>query len=72
MSERLEEQIVELQTKLQYQEDALNKLDDVVIRQGDIIDRLTWKFKELEEKLEESKHERSSQQDVADEKPPHY
>lgn len=72
MSEALENQIIELQTKIQFQEDALNKLDDVVIRQGDIIDRLASKLRELEEKLEDMSYDRGSPQDVSDERPPHY
>lgn len=65
----LEDEIVELQTKVQYQEDALHKLDEVVIEQGKLIDRLNRQIIELQDRLEQVRYERGDQKD---EKPPHY
>ncbi|MEX1033204.1 MAG: SlyX family protein [Cellvibrionaceae bacterium] len=72
MAEPLDNQIIELQTRIQFQEDALNKLDEVVIRQGELVDRLGRKITELEDKLEQMRYEQSSPQASSDEKPPHY
>jgi SlyX protein len=72
MSDSLEEQIIELQTKVQFQEDALHKLDEVVIQQSDLLDRLHRRVKELEDRLEQLRYERSQPENLKDEKPPHY
>ncbi|MCW8194128.1 SlyX family protein [Proteobacteria bacterium 005FR1] len=72
MDDLLLEQIIELQTKVQFQEDALHKLDEVVVQQSGLIDRLHRKVKELEDRMEQLRYERSQPQDLGDEKPPHY
>lgn len=68
----LKEEIIELQTKLQFQEDALQTLDDVVIRQADVLERLQLKLDELEARQEQWLHEASEAQAPTEEKPPHY
>jgi SlyX protein len=72
MSDSLEDQIIELQTKLQFQEETLQKLDEVVVQQSDLIDRLHRRLKELEDRLEQMRYERGEPESLKDEKPPHY
>jgi len=68
----LQEQIVELQLKVQFQEDSLQKLDDVVIQQSDVIQRLLQRMKVLEDKLEDLSVTSGGESAVVDERPPHY
>lgn len=72
MSEPWKEEIIELQTKLQFQEDALQTLDEVVIRQADALDRMQRQIDELRARLEQWIQESSEPPPPADEKPPHY
>lgn len=64
--------IIELQTKLQFQEDALQILDDVIIRQADALDRMQRQIDELRGRLEQWRQEGGEPAPPADEKPPHY
>lgn len=67
----LSAQLVELQTQLAFQEDALQALDAVVTRQQQSIDRLLL----LQQRLERQLAELSGGIDEAppaDERPPHY
>jgi SlyX protein len=70
----LTEDIVELQTRVQFQEDTIHKLDEVVIRQGALLDRMQRKLVELEDRIEQLGYERGAagRNSPADEKPPHY
>jgi SlyX protein len=70
----LTEDIVELQTRIQFQEDTIHKLDEVVIRQGALLDRMQRKLVELEDRIEQLGYERGAagRNSPADEKPPHY
>ena len=62
-----------LEEKLLFQEDTIQKLDDVVRKQYDAIDRLTRRLKALEDKVNRLQEEVESQPaTVVDEKPPHY
>ncbi|MBT8145605.1 MAG: SlyX family protein [Gammaproteobacteria bacterium] len=66
--------MVELQTRIHFQEDAIQKLDDVVIGQGELLDRIRQKMSELEERVEQLTFACSNPggSASADEKPPHY
>ena len=70
----LTEDIVELQTRVQFQEDTIQKLDEVVIRQGELLDGMRRKIAELEDRLEQLSFERGSAGGnmPVNEKPPHY
>lgn len=70
--EALRNEIIELQTKLQFQEDALQTLDDVVIRQAEALDLMQRQIEELRAHLEQWRHETSAPPAAAEEKPPHY
>lgn len=66
----LREQLVELQTQLAFQEDALQALDAVVTRQQQQLDRLG----ELVERLQRQHTELQGElaQQSPDQRPPHY
>jgi SlyX protein len=66
----LNTQLVELQTQLAFQEDALQALDDVVTRQQQSIDRLLQLHERLEQQLTELAG--TAEPAAADERPPHY
>jgi len=70
----LTEDIVELQTRIQFQEDTIHKLDEVIIKQGQRLDHLVRRVVELEERIEQLAFERGNpgSASAADEKPPHY
>ena len=70
----LTEDIVELQTRIQFQEDTIQKLDDVVIGQAELLDRMRQKLTELEERVEQLAFASNNPggSASADEKPPHY
>lgn len=67
----LSAQLVELQTQLAFQEDALQALDDVVTRQQQSIDRLLLLQQRLERQLAELS-DGADEAPPADERPPHY
>lgn len=67
--------LIALEEKLLFQEDSLQKLDDVVRKQYDLIDGLARRLKALEEKinmLEDVLEGAELNGPPADEKPPHY
>lgn len=66
----LNAQLVELQTQLAFQEDALQALDDVVTRQQQSIDRLEQLQQRLERQLIDQAD--TAEQAPADQRPPHY
>ncbi|MCB1670801.1 MAG: SlyX family protein [Gammaproteobacteria bacterium] len=66
------EEIVELQTRLQFQDDVLQKLDEVVIKQGQLLDRMMRRMAALEERLEQLVFERDNPAARFEPKPPHY
>ncbi|MEZ5489555.1 MAG: SlyX family protein [Gammaproteobacteria bacterium] len=68
----LTEDIVELQTKVQFQEDIIQKLDEVVIRQARQLDLLMRRLAVLEDRLEQIIMERDNPAAVAEPRPPHY
>lgn len=69
-----ENRLIDLEEKILFQEDALQKLDAVIARQYDIIDVQTRRIKLLEEKVDELmlQKDHASNPPPADEKPPHY
>lgn len=69
----MQEELIELQTKLAFQEQTLAELNNVLISQQQQIDRLQLQIKMYEDRLsevEESAPLLSGQ--GQDEKPPHY
>lgn len=69
----MQEQIVELQTRLAYQEDSLNQLNQVVTEQSSLIDQLRQQLRALAEKYEDLRDSQRHGGGVAEnEPPPHY
>ena len=68
----LTEDIVELQTRIQFQDDVIQKLDEVVIRQGEKMDLMTRRLVMLEERLEQLVFERDNPDAQTEPRPPHY
>jgi SlyX protein len=65
----METEMLELEKRITYLEKYVDELNDVVISQGKIIDRLTAEVKAIRNKGNESELDASR---PADEKPPHY
>lgn len=66
----LQTQLIDLQTQLAFQEDALQALDAVVTRQQQSIDRLLLLQQRLERQLAELSG--TAESAPADQRPPHY
>ena len=64
--------IIALEEKIAHIQHMLDDLNMVVFRQGETIENLSNQIKELKEKLEILKSPQSSQEDINDDKPPHY
>jgi SlyX protein len=70
----LEERLIELETRLAYQDHTIQQLNDVVSLQQKQIDQLNVTLKSLVERLREAAGDVSdfNAGDPASEKPPHY
>lgn len=66
-----EKQLIELETKLTYQEDLLQELNTLVTQQQEQLDRLTATCKSLDNRLKEVMQCLPDNQNI-DETPPHY
>ena len=64
-----EERIIELETRLTFQDDLLQKLDDVIIRQQQEIDELKTQLTSINQQLAEVGGQVDPQNDGP---PPHY
>lgn len=68
-----QEQIIELQTRMTFQEDSLNQLNQVVTEQSIWIDQLRQQLRSLAEKYEDLRNTPGQEGGAADnESPPHY
>jgi len=73
--EQLQEQLIELQSQFAFQEDLLNDLNAIVVRQQDQIDALERELLVHRERLLhvlENLPEKGQSATSADERPPHY
>jgi SlyX protein len=70
------ERLIEIETKLAYQEDLLQSLNDIVVQQRQQIDVLQLKINKLSERLSidsnDSEISGSAFNNAEDELPPHY
>ncbi len=64
-----QEQLIELQTQLAFQEDTLLALNDVITRQQADIEALQRRCEKLEQQYEQALN---SLEQVSNERPPHY
>ena len=67
-----EAQIIELQTKLAYQEDLVQSLNDLVIEQQNRIDKLEAICRQLIEQYKRTEAQQGDNQPAEHEIPPHY
>ncbi|MGI1680215.1 MAG: SlyX family protein [Cellvibrionaceae bacterium] len=72
MSDEIQNQIIELETKIQFQDDAIHKLDDELAQQNELIDVLTRRLSFLEDKVKDLSVERDNPATITEERPPHY
>jgi SlyX protein len=70
----MNDRLVELETKFSFQEDTIQELNEVIIRQQRQIDELTLRLNRLGEQMEDLQASASGSQSFSlqDEKPPHY
>lgn len=70
----MQERIIELESKFSFQEDTLQELNEIIIRQQRQLDEMARKLGHLSEQIADIAAQRSEGQAVmpADEKPPHY
>ncbi|ROS05258.1 SlyX protein [Sinobacterium caligoides] len=68
----LEEQVVELQTRVLFQEDSLQSLDDVIAKQQRQLDDLTRYCQLLKASMEGMRGDSADGGEVAVDLPPHY
>lgn len=70
----MDERLVELETKISFQEDTLQELSEIIIKQQRQLDELTRRMAALQSRLEETHSRQSGMSDNAagTEKPPHY
>lgn len=66
----LESQIIDLESRQAFQDDALQELNDVVVEQGRVINRLQLQMAELIKRYEEMVGQYGSEGEEAP--PPHY
>lgn len=66
-----DDRLVEVETKLAYQEDTIHQLNDVICRQQDQIDALLAKHELLVTRVKELDND-LPEGDGVDERPPHY
>ena len=66
----VESRIIELETRQAFQDDIIQELNDVVIEQGRVIDRLQLQMAELIKRYEEMVGQYGSDGEEAP--PPHY
>lgn len=69
----LQEQLIDLQTRVAYQEDTLEQLNQVITQQDADITQLKQQIRILAQRLEDSLRTQGQEGElVQDERPPHY
>lgn len=69
----LNEELIDLQTRIAYQEDTINQLNEMVAKQDADILQLQQQMRLLAKRLDElSFSQGDGVEDVANERPPHY
>ncbi len=66
----MEDRLVQLEIKASFTEDLLDKLEQIIIRQQDQIDRLTRELLELRQRAPAD--DMPDQRNLRDDLPPHY
>jgi SlyX protein len=69
----VEEQLIDIQTRVAYQEDTLTQLNDVITRQDADIIQLKQQLRILAQRLDEiSRDPAQGDTEITNERPPHY
>ncbi|PUA30318.1 MAG: homocysteine methyltransferase [Cellvibrio sp. 79] len=69
----LQAQVIDLQTRVAYQEDTLEQLNNVITQQDADITQLKQQIRILAQRLEDSLRTQGQDNELAqDERPPHY
>lgn len=66
----MQEKIVDIETRLAYQDDNIQQLSDVIYRQQQQIDQLEKTVRALVDRIQDLTHAMPGK--IVDEKPPHY
>ncbi len=67
------DRLTELETRYSFQEDTLNALNDVIVRQQRQLEVLQLQVNRLQEQLQDVRDKQSSETgNAAHERPPHY
>lgn len=66
----MEERVVDLETRLAFQEHTLQQLNDVIVEMRDQLDRMKYRLQMAEQRLEEV--DPNMFNEPQDETPPHY
>lgn len=69
-SELIDERMTALEIKVSYLEDFLSKVQNVVVEQGDLIERLSVENRLMREKIKEMSDQLEG--DIPNVRPPHY
>lgn len=72
MADNRDDRLMEIETRLAYQENTLLALDDVIARQQKQIDQLEISVRLLVERLQQVLEALEPSRAAIDEKPPHY
>ncbi|WP_049721895.1 SlyX family protein [Gilvimarinus polysaccharolyticus] len=67
-----QDELIELQSRLSFQEDTINELSNIVARQDRQLQALTKQLSSLARKFDEATFDRDQGGSTADERPPHY
>ncbi len=67
----LEDKIIEIETKLAFAEESIEQLNDVIVSQQKMLDKLTRQIQLLDKKIEDES-QNWQQTNPVDETPPHY
>ncbi len=70
---QIEQQLEELQTKVAFQDDAIEQLNEIITKQDSIIRKMEERFLLIGEKIQDMESQMPSKGfNPADELPPHY
>ncbi len=72
MSDDLQQQVIDLQARVAFQEDTLQALDSALAEQDKVIALLQLQLKRWESRFDEMTYAMESSGSIANEKPPHY
>jgi len=68
----IDNKIIDIETKMAFQEETIEQLNDVIINQQKAIDKLQRQLVQLNSKIEEESQHWQTDQNPVDETPPHY